>query len=216
VEKLRKLKPLSPCSGLVVFLAPLKLEKVRRAKITLLALNLAGWVVLSPSVLAQQSKPQEYQIKAVYLYNFSKFVQWPQTTENKDTFAICVLGHDPFGAALDNVLVGEKIEQKAMVAQRITDVQEAAKCQILFIAISESSRAKQILSSLGKNSILTVSDIANFSLIGGMIQFVVQDNKVRFEVNLSAAEKAGLTFSSQLLKVASAVRKDSPAENTNP
>jgi hypothetical protein len=216
VEKLRKLKPLSPFSGLVVFLAPLKLEKVRRAKITLLALNLAGWVVLSPSVLAQQSKPQEYQIKAVYLYNFSKFVQWPPTTENKDTFAICVLGHDPFGAALDNVLVGEKIEQKAMVARRITDVQEAAKCQILFIAISESSRAKQILSALGKNSILTVSDIANFSLIGGMIQFVVQDNKVRFEVNLSAAEKAGLTFSSQLLKVASAVRKDSPAENTNP
>jgi hypothetical protein len=178
--------------------------------------NLAGWVVLSPSVFAQQSKPQEYQIKAVYLYNFSKFVQWPPAAENKDSFAICVLGHDPFGAALDQVLVGEKIEQKAMVARRITDVQEAAKCQILFIASSESARAKQILSSLGKNSILTVSDIPNFSVIGGMIQFVNLENKVRFEVNLSAADKAGLTFSSQLLKVASSVKKDSPAENANP
>jgi hypothetical protein len=215
VEKLRKLKPLNPFSGLVLFLAPLRLEKVRRAKIALLALNLAGWVASSPSVLAQQSRPQENQIKAVYLYNFSKFVQWPPTTENKDTFAICVLGRDPFGTTLDEVLVGEKIEQKAMVARRITDVQEATKCQILFISTSEAARVKQILSSLGKNSILTVSDISNFSLIGGMIQFVIQDNKIRFEVNLSAADKAGLTFSSQLLKVASAVKKDSPAENTN-
>lgn len=216
MEKLRELRPLNPFSGFVLFLTPLRLEKVRRAKIALLALNLAGYVILSPSVFAQQPKPQEYQIKAVYLYNFSKFVQWPPREENKDSFVICVLGHDPFGAALDDVLVGEKIEQKTMVARRITDVQEAAKCQILFIATSEAARAKQILSSLGKNSILTVSDIANFSLIGGMIQFVIQDSKVRFEVNLSAADKAGLTFSSQLLKVASAVKKDSPAENATP
>jgi hypothetical protein len=216
VEKLRELRPLKPFSGLVLFLTPLRLEKVKRAKIALLALNLAGYGVLSPSVFAQQSKPQEYQIKAVYLYNFSKFVQWPPETENKDSFVICVLGRDPFGAALDDVLNGEKIERKTLVARRITDVQEAAKCQILFVASSEAGRAKQILSSLGKNSILTVSDIANFSVIGGMIQFVIQDNKVRFEVNLSAADKAGLTFSSQLLKVASAVKKDSPAENAKP
>ena len=216
MEKLRELRPLNPFSGLVVFLTPLRLEKVWRTKIALLALNLAGWIVLSPPALAQQSKPQEYQIKAVYLYNFSKFVQWPPMTENKDSFVICVLGHDPFGAALDDLLVGEKIEQKTMMVRRITAVQDAPKCQIIFIATSEAARAKQILSSLGKNSILTVSDMANFSQIGGMIQFVIQDNRVRFEVNLSAADKAGLTFSSQLLKVASAVKKDSPAENANP
>ena len=134
------------------------------------------------------------------------------------TFVIraCLLDPDPFGAALDGVLVWENIERKTMMARNITEAQKAPKCQILFTASSESARAKQILSLLGKNSILTVSDIANFSLIGGVIQFVIQDKKVRFEANLSAAYKAGLSFSSQLLKVASAVKNDSPAENANP
>lgn len=156
-------------------------------------------------------------MKAIYLYNFSKFVQWPPAGgDMKDPFAICVLGHDPFGAALDSAIAGEKIEQKTMVARRIMDVQEATKCQILFIAGSEAAHVKQILSALGKNSILTVSDIPEFSQNGGAIQFVIQEQKVRFEVNLTAADKAGLTFSSQLLKVASVVRKDSPAQNANP
>lgn len=177
------------------------------------AFHIAGCLILLPAVFAQQPKPQEYQVKAIYLYNFSKFVQWPPATGSKDSFAICIIGRDPFGTALDSVLVGEKIEQKTMEARRIMDVQDAAKCQILFIAASESARVKQILSSLGKNSVLTVSDMPDFSQNGGMIQFMVQDNKVRFEVNLPAADKAGLVLSSQLLKVASAVKKGSPAEN---
>jgi len=135
--------------------------------------------------------------------------------DQEDSFAICVLGRDPFGAALDATLAGEKVGNRIMVARRITDLQEAAKCKILFIASAEAARFKQVLASLGKSSVLTVSDLPDFTLNGGMIQFVLENNKVRFEVNLAAADKAGLTLSSQLLKVATAVRKDAPADNVN-
>lgn len=143
-------------------------------------------------------------------------MDWPATAEQEDIFAVCVLGHDPFGPALDSTLTGEKVGNKNMVARRIVDAQEAAKCRILFIASSEAARMKQILASLGKAGVLTVSDLPDFSVSGGMIQFVMEENKVRFEVNLSAADKAGLTLSSQLLKVATTVRKDSPPSSVNP
>jgi hypothetical protein len=215
VEKLRKLRRLNLFPAIALLFKSRQTRKVGRAKFAFLVLNFAGCAAFSPAISAQQSKPQEYQVKAIYLYNFSKFVQWPSTAEAKDTFAICVLGHDPFGAALDSAIAGEKIEQKTMVARRIVDLQEATKCQILFVANSESPRVKQILSALGKNSVLTVSDAPEFSQNGGMIQFVIQENRVRFEVNLAAADKAGLTLSSQLLKVASAVKSNSPAQNGN-
>lgn len=213
MEKLRKLRRLNFFPGIAALFNSRQTRKVGRAKFALLVLNFAGCAALSPAIFAQQSKPQEYQVKAIYLYNFSKFVQWPPAAERSDTFAICVIGRDPFGAALDSALAGEKIDQKTMVARRIADAQEATKCQILFVADSESGRVKQILSALGKSSVLTVSDIPEFSLNGGMIEFVIQENKVRFDVNLTAANKAGLTLSSQLLKVASAVKKDSSLEN---
>lgn len=211
MEKLGKLKRLKFFAGIRVLVRARRARKAARARFVLLALNFAGCAALSPAIFAQQPRPQEYQVKAVYLYNFSKFVQWPATGGGKDTFAICVLGHDPFGATLDSAIAGEKIEQKTMVARRIANVQDATKCQILFVANSESARVKQILAALEKDSVLTVSDVPEFSADGGMIQFVIQENKVRFQVNLTAAEKAGLTLSSQLLKVASAVKKDSPS-----
>jgi hypothetical protein len=113
-------------------------------------------------------------------------------------------------------LAGEKIGNQTMVARRIADVQDAAKCRILFIASSESARMKLILAALGKSSVLTVSDMPDFTASSGMIQFVLEENKVRFEVNLSAADRAGLTLSSQLLKVATNVRKDLPASKVTP
>jgi hypothetical protein len=216
VEKLRKLRRLSFLLGAALEFKSRRTRKAGRAKFVVLLLNFAGCAAWPSAICAQQSKPQEYQVKAIYLYNFSKFVQWPASAGSKDTFAICVLGRDPFGSALDAALAGEKMEQKTIVALRIPDVQEAAKCQILFIANSEAARVKQILSALGKNNILTVSDIPEFSQNGGVIQFVIQENKVRFEVNLTAADKAGLTLSSQLLKVASAVKQDTPAQNAKP
>ncbi|HEV7967246.1 MAG TPA: YfiR family protein [Candidatus Acidoferrales bacterium] len=167
---------------------------------------------LSPTNLhPQQTKASEYEVKATYLYNFGRFVQWsPGVVATKgDSFPICVFGPDPFGAVLDTILSGESIGGKAVVAKRVSKPQDALDCRVLYISASEESRLKEILAGLDKAGVLTVSDIPQFSQRGGMIQFVLVGNKIRFEVNLTSAQDAGLTLSSDLLKVAVAVRKSS-------
>jgi hypothetical protein len=161
------------------------------------------------SLPAQQAKPSEYAVKATYLYNFARFVEWPSgAVTNGDSFAICILGHDPFGPALDATLTGEAIEGKPVVAKRISQAQESASCRIVFISSSEEARLKEILAAIDKSSVLTVSDMPQFSRRGGMIQFVLEGSRVRFEVNLTNAQNAGLTLSSELLKVSVAVRRN--------
>ncbi len=167
-------------------------------------------ILFSPSTsFAQLTKASEDEVKATYLYNFGRFVQWSpgRPAGNGDSFPICVFGQDPFGSALDNILSGESINGKAVVPRRISKLQDALDCRVLYISMSEEGRLKEILAFLDKASVLTVSDIPQFSQRGGMIQFVVAQNKVRFEVNLTNAQDAGLTLSSELLKVAIAVRK---------
>jgi YfiR/HmsC-like len=173
----------------------------------LCALLIAGHFEFASCLSAQQSKPEEYQVKAVYLYNFGRFVQWPAAGGNDDSFTICILGHDPFGAVLDTTLSGESIDNLKLVAKRISSPRDAAACHILFLSSSEAGHTKEALAHLEKSPVLTVSDLPGFTSSGGMIQFVLKENKVRFEVNLAAAEKAGLSFSSQLLKVATDIRK---------
>lgn len=173
----------------------------------LCALLIAGHFDFASCLSAQQSKPEEYQVKAVYLYNFGRFVQWPAAATSNEAFTVCILGHDPFGAVLDTTLSGESIDNLKLVAKRISSPRDAAACHILFISSSESARTREILARVEKSPVLTVSDVPGFTANGGMIQFVLKENKVRFEVNLAAAEKAGLSFSSQLLKVATDIRK---------
>ena len=175
----------------------------------LLAVGIAS-ALLAPSCShAQRSSASEYEVKAAYLYDFGKFVAWPGKAGTGDEFPICVLGQDPFGAAFDATIAGETIDGKKVVVNRIAKVQEAVSCRILFISVSEERQLREILSTLDKTSVLTVSDISQFTRRGGMIQFVIDANKVRFEVNVTTAQRAGLTLSSQLLKVAINVRRDS-------
>jgi YfiR/HmsC-like len=164
-----------------------------------------------PVLQAQQAKVSEYQVKATYLYNFGRFVQWPlnASAAKGDSFSICVIGQDPFGTALDGILSGETIDGMAVVAKRVVKPQDAVNCRVLYISLSEDGRLKELLAALDKAGVLTVSDIPQFSQRGGMIQFVVVGNKIRFEVNLTSAQDAGLTLSSDLLKVAATVRKTS-------
>ena len=174
-----------------------------------LALLVALGVILAfPDARSVASAPTEYQVKAAYLYNFGKFVQWPAnaTAGNSNSFPICVLGQDPFGKALDSAIVGESINGKNVVARRIAKTEEAANCRVLFISSSESSGLGRILSALDDASLLTVSDMPDFAQRGGMIHLLLQDQRVRFEVNLDAATRVGLTLSSQLLKLAVTVR----------
>lgn len=163
----------------------------------------------------QQSPPSEYQIKSVYLYNFTRFVEWPaEAPSSKDgPFAICVLGKDPFGPVLDATLSGGTVAGKSLIARRISRPQDALVCRILFVAGSEEGHLKEILALLDGSSVLTVSDISRFAERGGMIQFVLQKDKVRFEVNLTSAVEAGLVLGSDLLKVAAAVRTNPKRSN---
>jgi hypothetical protein len=189
----------------------------QRLRIFLMASSLA-WAAAATIVSAQQEKPSEYQIKAVYLFNFGKFVRWPVVglPAEGGAFSICVLGQDPFGERLDSTIAGEAIDGRRLVAKRASKLEDVAGCRILYISASESNQLKKILGALTGTPTLTVSDIPDFTTSGGMIQFVVKENKVRFEVNLAAAEKSGLVLSSQLLKVATTVRKDSRGGDHNP
>lgn len=171
-----------------------------------------GLFLAASSLAAQNAKPKEYELKAVYLFNFARLAAWPDTAESskRDSFAICVLGEDPFGSFLDAVISGEHIGGRAVVARRISDPRDAAACHVLYVSSSEEKRLKQILMALNKARVLTVSDMPEFSQRGGMIQFVTEDNKVRFEVNLRNTSDSGLTLSSELLKVAVAVINSPP------
>jgi hypothetical protein len=192
--------------------APQRPETWHRDALTpLFVVVIAVGTLFSASGLpAQKSKPQEYEVKATYLYNFARFVEWPATAAaaKSDSFAICVLGQDPFGPAVDAIVAGEIIDAKPVLVKRFLKAQDAVICRVLYISSSEENRLKEVLAALDKSGVLTVSDIPEFSQRGGMIQFVQESNKIRFEVNLASAVAAGLTLSSELLKVAVTVRSN--------
>ena len=170
-----------------------------------------------PLVLAaqpQRGRPTQYDVEAVYLFQFGKFIQWPTAPASDEPFDICIMGQDPFAQTLDNTIAGETIGKSPLKDERIGSIDDAKRCRILFISASEDAHLDEILDRLGKMPVLTVSDVPSFLARGGMIQFVVQDNRVRFEINVSTAKRAGLAVSSQLLKVAAAVR-GAPAAGAN-
>ena len=168
------------------------------------------FILALPALYGQSLKPTDYDVKAAYLYNFGRFVEWPAKVpvDRSGPFAVCVLGQDPFGPSLDATLAGETIDGKAIVAKRISGTEESGDCQILFLHLADDSRFGKIIAELDKKPILTVSDMPQFIKRGGMIQFVPEEQKVRFEVNLTATQHAGLKLSSELLKVATAVKRN--------
>jgi hypothetical protein len=162
-------------------------------------------VLLAPSMSAQ-APPSEYDVKAAYLYNFGKFVKWPESSTKGAQFTICVLGDNPFKGALASIVAGEKVNGKPAVVVHPESGRSASDCNILFITRAEQHRVRRILESLDVGGTLTVSDIPGFVEDGGMIQFVNQGGRIRFTINIAAAQQAGLSVSSELLKVASSVK----------
>jgi hypothetical protein len=155
------------------------------------------------TVTSAAEEATESQVKAAYLYNFGKFVTWPASSVPNDSpREICVLGKDPFGAVLDSTVAGESMDGKKIAVRRLARAQEAAHCSILFVGLSEASRLGAILPIVRQFGALTVSDIPHFAEHGGVIEFVTQQNKIRFEVNWAAAQQSHLVLSSELLKVA--------------
>jgi hypothetical protein len=154
-------------------------------------------------VLAQ-SVSREYQVKAAFLFNFSQFVQWPPAAfpGMQSPLVIGIIGDDPFGDYLDQLVRGEKVNHHPLVVQRFRRVEEIKTCHILFVSQSEARRWDQILPRLKGRTILTVGDVEGFAQREGMICFVTEKNKVRFIINVEAARAANLTISSKLLRVA--------------
>lgn len=186
----------------------------RRRSISSAALRFA--VLLSLSVIgsfAQQVHPTESQVKAAYLYNFGRFVEWQSDRgPSGDSFELCVLGQDPFGPLLDATVAGESINTRKIIVKRLPKLFEGASCNILYISSSEASRLGPILEAAHRSGTLTVSDIPHFVDHGGIIGFIKQQDRIRFEVNRSAAEDSHLTLSSELLKVAFKVIKKNTEE----
>jgi len=165
-------------------------------------------VPLSTHAGAQGRPPAPQEVEAAYLYQFGRYVEWPSDQRwTSDTFFICVLGTDPFGAVLDAAVRGKAIGGQQVAAKRIAGPSESQDCRILFVSPSEDTRVPAILRALEGTGTVTVSRGTQFTQRGGMISFVADDKRVRFVVNLAAAEKSRLRLSSQLLRVAVSVEQ---------
>ena len=153
-------------------------------------------------------KFQEYQVKAAFLYNFARFVEWPNGAfpDGKSPFVLAVIGKDPFGESLD-LLKGKTVGNREIVINRIADIDRLEKCHILFICDSEKERLKPILRKAESARMLTISDLKGFCEAGGHIAFYLEENKIRFEINNEDAQRTGLKISSQLLKLAKIFKK---------
>lgn len=162
---------------------------------------------LSGQNVSAQSVSHEYQIKAAFLYNFSRFVEWPASAfpSPQSPLVMCVIGGDPFGSYLDEIVLGEKVNSHPLVVKRFHRVDEIKTCHILFVSQSEANQLEQILANVKGRNILTVGDVDGFAQRGGVIRFVTENNKTRIRINLGAAKAANLTISSKLLRVAEIV-----------
>jgi hypothetical protein len=128
--------------------------------------------------------------------------------------AICILGKDPFGEVLDSTVEGASIDGRKITVKRLVNAADISKdiapCSILFVSISEEGRLAPLLAAAQRQGLLTVSDIPHFAEHGGIIGLVMQENKIRFEVNRGAAEQSHVALSSELLKVAVRVIEKPP------
>jgi hypothetical protein len=145
-------------------------------------------------------------VEAAYLYQFGKYVDWPSSASKPGDFLICVHGSDPLEGSLDEVVKGKTIAGRQVAVKRVPGPDELADCRIVFLSSLQDGSARAILATLADGT-LTVGRGAQFTQQGGMIGFTYENRKVRFVVNLAAAQAANLTLSSQLLRVASRVEK---------
>ena len=164
--------------------------------------------LMSALLLVQSPRASEYQVKAVFLFNFAQFVEWPAvpTQDPQTPVIIGILGEDPLGTFLDETVRGERLAQRPFEIRRYRELTDIQACNILFISRSESERVGQILAGLKNRPILTVSDGDDFAKRGGMIQFVNDKNRIRLRINVEAAQAANIVISSKLLRVAEIVR----------
>lgn len=186
-------------------------SRLRASSLFRLLLLLAGSVAFLQSVECGLSSDAftEYQVKALFLLNFTKYVDWPTNAfaGAETPITIGVVGENKIGAELEKIIPGRSANGRPIALKVIDNSSDLAQCQILFIGNSETKRQREILSSLRKAPVLTVGETGQFLDEGGMINFVLKEGKVRLEINLASARKANLQISSKLLSVADTVKE---------
>lgn len=172
--------------------------------ISVLGLSLI-WLLQAGAIgLAQGTQPTEYQIKAALVFNFAKFVEWPSAAFAGPTspIVIGILGDNPFRDDLSKTIGSKTIDDHPLVIKEFRSLTEATNCHILFISTSEKKQLSEILVAFKGASVLTVGEMSGFTEAGGMVNFVLEGTKIRFQINNEAAAKAQLKISSKLLTLA--------------
>jgi hypothetical protein len=179
----------------------------------LLRLLITIAIVILPSLGLQahaqdSSVSSEYLIKAGFIYNFANLVQWPVNAfaQPDSPIVIGILGEDPFGTVLDRVLAGKRVNSRVFLVKRLKSVVDLKECHILFVSSLEIAHLAEAIHLAKGMPILTIGEIPGFAKRGGIINLVLEDNKVHFEVNVEAAKEADLTISSRLLALARIVQ----------
>ena len=175
-----------------------------RLRVSLIPSLILVWLLAPGGGRAQESPPTEYQLKAAFLLNFAKFVEWPPEAFAKadSPIVLGILGENPFGNILEQTIQGKKVNSHELKVTKLPSSAGATNCHILFIGASDNARLPEILKGLGKANVLTVGETDGFTDSGGMINFVPKGNKIRFQINEGAARSAGLKISSKLLSLA--------------
>lgn len=155
----------------------------------------------------ETASPSEYEIKAAFIYNFSKFIEWPSSAfaNANSPMVIGILGKDPFGSTLEDAVKDKNVDGRKLVIKRYKNVKDAGACHILFISSSEQDQLSKILDSLKGTNVLTVGEMKKFAQRKGMIGFVMHNDKVGLEINIDSAKQAKLKISSKLLNLAKVI-----------
>jgi hypothetical protein len=149
----------------------------------------------------------EYQVKAAFLFNFAKFIEWPAQRFKgpQDPIAICILGKNPFGETLAEAVRGKNVDGRSLVIRQVDDTKDACACNIVFVRATERKRSRSFLDAISGHAVLTVGEADGFASEGGIINFKIDGEKVRFQINVGAAEREKLHISSKLLALAEIV-----------
>lgn len=162
-----------------------------------------------PATSGESGIPKEYQLKAAFLFNFAKFVEWPaQRFHDASTpLVIGVFGINPFASELESAVTGRQVNGRTLVVKRVAMAEDAKTTHLLFVPAAEDDRVREVLQALDGASVLTVGESEEFSEEGGMIRFLLEGDKLRFEINAGSAERAALQVSAQLQKLAKSVHR---------
>jgi hypothetical protein len=151
----------------------------------------------------------EYQVKAAFLYNFAKFVEWPPGTfaNATDPIGICIVGQNPFGSMLEAMVQGKKLGERGFIVRHVADMRNLVNCQILFIGAAEWKHAHGLPEAPHDQGILTVGETDDFTALGGIIGFRLDGARIRIQIAIDSADRAKLHISSKLLSLAEIVKK---------